>query len=168
MFKSFHTIPTILIDTLHLLYTYFTLFVPHFTTAAHLVRSPVSSRGLRSDGLAPQLVDDALLLRHFVADDGHLAKFITEFSHVFTKKTVEGVKGWGGSVQYSTLGTYCCLSDLRFLFMHDHQLTSTVALQYAEVSLLILLCLSTLHRVLTMKDQCILCRFNHPEHSTEK
>ena len=28
---------------------------------------------LRSDGLAPQLVDDALLLRHFVADDGHLA-----------------------------------------------------------------------------------------------
>ena len=55
--------------------------------------------------------------------------------------------------------------------LHDHRLTSTVALQYAEVGLLILLCLSTLHRVLTMKGrciQCILCRFNHPEHITEK
>ena len=52
--------------------------------------------------------------------------------------------------------------------LHDHRLTSTVALQYAEVGRLILLCLSTLHRVLTMKGRCILCRFNHPEHITEK
>ena len=33
---------------------------------------------LRSDGLAPQLVDDALLLGHFVVDDGQLAEFSTE------------------------------------------------------------------------------------------
>ena len=39
------------------------------------VRFSRATLRLRSDGLAPQLLDDALLLRHFVADDGHLTAF---------------------------------------------------------------------------------------------